>query len=206
MNLAKAKRIWQLSTGILALFIIAILIVWRRFDPKVNIFQWLFWLHLPLLMLHEFEEYIFPGGFKEFFNTKTLFALPKPHSNVPLGNPMIFIINIGAWVLIIIGALLANIAPWFGAMMVVFELINVVGHGGLFQLRYRGYNPGFITATFLLLPYIAIFFYLSITKNLLNSAEYVLSIVGGITLALLLPAFAAISIKSFKRKTSPDPR
>ena len=201
MNLAKENRVWQLSTGILAVCIIATLIIWYLLNPNLNIFQWLLWLHLPLLMLHEFEEYVFPGGFKEFFNRESPLALSEPQSNVPLNNLMIFFINIGVWILIVIGALLVGVAPWFGAMMVVFELVNIVGHCGLFQVRHRGYNPGLITATFLFIPYVAIFFWLSINRNFLTPAEYVISIVGGIALALLLPIWSEASIKRFKAES-----
>ncbi|MDP8261724.1 MAG: HXXEE domain-containing protein [Candidatus Ancaeobacter aquaticus] len=200
MNLFKANRIWQRSTGVLAVLIIAYLIVWLCLDPKVYLFQWLLWLHLPLLMLHEFEEYIFPGGFKEFLNTKTVLALSQPESDVPLGNPMVFFINMGAWILIVIGALLANTAPWFGVMMVVFELINIIGHGGLFQIRHRGYNPGLITAIFLFLPYVVTVFWVAISNNILSPDEYILSAIGGIALALSLPAWAKFNTRRFNQR------
>ena len=195
MNLAKANKVWQHLTGILAVSIIAVLIAWFFIDPKVNIFQWLFWLHLPLLMLHEFEEYIYPGGFKKFFNTKTLFALSQPEENVPINPPLVFFVNMVAWFLIILGALLARVAPWLGMMMVVFESFNVVGHGFLFQLKKKGYNPGMATAIFLFAPYTVTVFWLSIARGLLSPAGYAISIIGGIILALSLPASAKFNAK-----------
>jgi len=200
MDLARANRIWQRSTGILAVCIIGALIMWWRLAPKINIFQWLLWLHLPLLMLHEFEEYVFPGGFKEFFNTKTPFALSRPQVDLPLNNSMVFFINMGAWILIIIGALLAEVTPWLGMMMVVFELINIVGHGGVFQSRSGGYNPGLVTAVLLILPYVVAVFWFSIAQNILTPAGYVLSIIGGIILALSLPVSTKINIAILKKK------
>ena len=95
---------------------------------------------------------------------------------------------------------MVNVAPWLGAMMVVFELVNIVGHCGLFQLRHRGYNPGLIAATFLFIPYVVIFFWLSINKNFLSPAEYVMSVIGGIVLALSLPVCAELRIKKFKER------
>ena len=199
MDIARLNRIWQKSTGILAVIIIAVLVAWRYFSPEVNIFQWLFWLHLPLIMLHEFEEYVFPGGFKEFFNTKTPLALSTPRSDLPLGSPMIFIINMGAWILIVIGAVLAIKAPWLGMMMVVFELVNVVGHGFVFQLRHKGYNPGMVTAMVLFIPYIVIVFSLSIAKGLLSPGGYLIAIIGGLILALSLPVSAEIRVKGYNK-------
>ena len=65
MNYQKINRFWQSATLLLAPPLI-ILLVWLR--PSMNPYQWLLWLHLPLLMLHEAEEYVLaPVSFKEFF-------------------------------------------------------------------------------------------------------------------------------------------
>ncbi len=197
MNLAKSNRIWQHLTGILAVIILAVLVAWLFIDPKVNMFQWLLWLHLPLLMLHEFEEYIYPGGFKKFFNTKSPFALPQPEENVPIDPPLVFFVNMAAWFLIILGALLAKVAPWLGMMMVVFQVGNVALHGFIFPAKTKGYNPGMVTAIFLFVPYIVTVFWFSIARDILSPAGYVISIIGGILLALSLPASAEFNIKRF---------
>jgi hypothetical protein len=84
-------------------------------------------------MIHEFEEYVLPGGFKEFVNSKTLVAMVPPVENVPLNEPYMFAINICFWVWVIVGALLANIAPWVGLGPVMFQiLINNFTHTFVF--------------------------------------------------------------------------
>ena len=68
MDFAKINRLWQSSTLLLAPPLI-VLLIWLR--PSMDEYQWLLWLHLPLLMLHEAEEYVLaPMSFKEFFNLK----------------------------------------------------------------------------------------------------------------------------------------
>ena len=55
--------------------------------------------------------------------------------------------------MVIIGALLANIAPWVGFSMMIFELtINNLMHTIIFQPKKPVYNPGLITNSLLLLP------------------------------------------------------
>ncbi len=59
-----------------------------------------------------------------------------------------------AWPMVILGAILAPIAPWLGFSMIWFELlINNAMHTIGFQGDKPTYNPGLITNSFLLLPY-----------------------------------------------------
>jgi hypothetical protein len=95
-TLRQFNTIWPKIGGILALFIIVILFGYAFTESEYNVFVLLFWLHLALLMLHEFEEYVYPGGFKEFFNTRTVFALKEHQENAPLNESMIVFINLGA--------------------------------------------------------------------------------------------------------------
>ncbi len=115
MNFKKLNNVWQrLGGGVLAPVIMTVLLLIWFSNPDVNRYQWLLWLHLPILMFHEFEEYVMPGGFKEFVNTKT-FVAPVPQvEDVPANEPLIFAVNMGFRLWIIQGALLANIAPWVG--------------------------------------------------------------------------------------------
>jgi hypothetical protein len=152
MNYHKINRFWQSATLFMAPPLI-VLLIWLR--PSMNPYQWLLWLHLPLLMLHESEEYVLsPMSFKEFFNLKT-FAGSGADPDYPLDEGYVFQVNLGiAWPIIILGAILAPIMPWLGFSMIWFELvINNIMHTILFQGAKPSYNPGLITNSFLLLPY-----------------------------------------------------
>ncbi len=200
MNLEKINRIWQRTGGILSILIIAIIIVRWQENTDLEILSLLFWLHLAILMLHEFEEFVYPGGFKEFFNTKTVFALSDPQENVPLNETIIFYINMGAWILFALAALLTNVAPWLGVMMVVFNIVNIVGHIGIFQIKNKGYNPGLITTLVLLTPFSVYVFWFTIDSGILTTFEYVISIIGGILLAMSLPILGIASKKKYLNK------
>ncbi len=132
MNYRAVNRIWQSATLFLAPPLI-VLLVWFR--PAMDLYQWLLCLHLPLLMLHEAEEYVLaPTGFKEFFNLKTPFG-SETDPDFPLDDAYVFQVNILiAYPIVILGAILAGVAPWLGFSMIWFELIiNNATHTILFQ-------------------------------------------------------------------------
>ncbi|MEI6433468.1 MAG: HXXEE domain-containing protein [Bacteroidota bacterium] len=151
MNIQKVNRFWQSANLFIAPVLLVILIYFRDY---MTFYQFLLWLHLPLLMIHEIEEYVLsPLSFKEFFNLKTPFGSGTDR-NYPLDEGYVFQVNIViAWPVIIIGAFLANIAPWVGFSMMLFELtINNLMHTIIFQPDKPTYNPGLITNSVLLLP------------------------------------------------------
>jgi len=182
----KFNRVWPIIGGILAVLISIIVGVLWISNSSVSRLSLIYWLNLALLMLHEFEEYVFPGGFKQFINSKTVLSLPKPDIRAPITEPVIVIINLGAWFLFLLGALLATIAPWLGLAMVVFNVINILGHVVVFQVKVRGYNPGLVTA-FLMIPFLIFAFWIICRENLMTTLDFLLASVLGIIAAASLP-------------------
>ncbi len=198
MNYAAVNRIWQSATLFIAP-LLTVLLIWYRTD--LSLYQWLLCLHLPLLMFHESEEYVFaPLSFKEFFNLKSPFG-SKTDPDFPLDDAYVFQVNIViAYPVIILGALLANVAPWLGFAMIWFELIlNNAMHTIIFQPKKPVYNPGLITNSFLLLPYGM--FTLLVATGFFTPLDWVLSVIVG------AGAAAALGMKTrgrlAKLKTSP---
>ena len=151
MSIQKVNRFWQSANLFIAPILLVILIYYRN---SMSLYQFLLCLHLPFLMMHEIEEYVLaPVSFKEFFNLKTPFG-SKTDPDYPVDEGYVFQVNIViAWPAVIIGALLANIAPWIGFAMMLFELtINNFMHTIIFQSGKPSYNPGLITNSVLLLP------------------------------------------------------
>lgn len=180
MNYQAINRVWQSATLFLAPPLV-VLLIW--FKPEMNLYQWLLCLHLPLLMLHESEEYVLaPMGFKEYFNIKTPFG-SKTDPNFPLDDAYVFQVNIVlAYPIVILGALLANVAPWVGFSMIWFELVvNNVMHTILFQRAKPSYNPGLITNSFLLLPYGMVT--LLVAAGFFTALDWALSLVLGLGVA-----------------------
>ncbi|MDX9958198.1 MAG: HXXEE domain-containing protein [Spirochaetia bacterium] len=152
MNYRKINRLWQSATLFLAPPLLVVLL-WLR--PFMNPYQWLLWRHLPLLMLHEAQEYVLAArSFKQFFNLDTPMG-SGIDPDFPLDEGYVFQVNLMiAWPMVILGAILAPVAPWLGFSMIWFQLIlNNVMHTILFQVGKPGFNPGLITYSFLLLQY-----------------------------------------------------
>ena len=183
MNMQKINRFWQSANLFLAPVLLVVLIYYKNSMP---FYQFLLWLHLPFLMLHECEEYVLsPVSFKEFFNLKSPFG-SKTDPNFPLDEGYVFQVNIViAWPVIIIGALLANVAPWVGFSMMIFELtVNNFMHTIIFQSSKPTYNPGLITNSVLLLPLGTITFITALPFFQLQ--DWIFSIIlGGIICGLL---------------------
>jgi len=141
-------------------------------------------------MLHESEEYVLaPLSFKEFFNLKSPFG-SKTDPNFPLDDAYVFQVNIAiAYPVVILGALLATVAPWLGFSMIWFELIiNNAMHTILFQPAKPRYNPGLITNSFLLLPFGMIT--LLVAAGSFTWLDWVLSLILGVGIS------AALGIKT----------
>jgi hypothetical protein len=183
MNYAAVNRIWQSATLFIAPPLI-VLLIW--FKPDLSFYQWLLCLHLPLLMCHEAEEYVLaPLSFKQFFNLKSPFG-SKTDPDFPLDDAYVFQVNIViAYPVIILGALLATVAPWLGFSMIWFELIiNNAMHTILFQPKKPAYNPGLITNSFVLLPYGMLT--LLVATRFFSPLDWVLSLVLGVGLSVVL--------------------
>lgn len=183
MNFQKINRFWQSANLFIAPVLLVVLIYFR---DSMSYYQFLLWLHLPFVMIHEIEEYVLsPLSFKEFFNLKTPFG-SKTDPNYPLDEGYVFQVNILiAWPMIIIGAILANIAPWIGFSMMLFELtINNFMHTIGFQTGKPTYNPGLITNSVLLLPLATITFITAL--QFFDWQDWILSVIAGAALVGLL--------------------
>lgn len=183
MNIQKINRFWQSANLFIAPILLVVLIYYRT---SMSQYQFLLWLHLPFLMMHEIEEYVMsPLSFKEFFNLKTPFG-SKTDPNYPLDEGYVFQVNILiAWPVVILGAALANIAPWIGFSMMLFELsINNIMHTILFQTGKPKYNPGLITNSVLLLPLATVTFITAL--GFFTWYDWVLSVVLGAAVVGLL--------------------
>lgn len=184
----KLNTAWQVTGALLFPILFTLLLILYFTNPHLQIFPWLLWLGLPIIMIHEFEEYVAPGGFKNFFNTKTLLAPTPLKEDVPLNEPYILFMNpILIWPWVTLGALFYTV-PWIGISAVFFQLgINNIQHIGLFQVRHKGYNPGLFTTMFLMMPYCTLILWYVLVNPVMTTTDWILSFVvsAGVILTLL---------------------
>ena len=79
---------WMKATPFLAFY--TTILIWL-YVKEQNYALFLIWMQTPIYWLHEFEEYICPGGFLDFFNRKPLGSV---RGDYPLTKAGSFWINI----------------------------------------------------------------------------------------------------------------
>ncbi len=137
---------WYKSTIFLACYLLIVLLI---FVKETNYALFLIWIQTVVYLFHQFEEYVLPGGFVEFFNKN---VLGSPKGNFPLDKKASFWINIP---IIFIGFPLSAILAGYvdisiGIWTAYFSIVNALSHVGMF-FKSR-YNPGLLVSIFLNIP------------------------------------------------------
>ena len=179
-------RNWYKSTIFIAIYLIIILLL---FLLKSDYALFLIWIQFAVYLLHQFEEYILPGGFVKFFNNK---VLQSDKDNYPLDDRASFWINIP---IIFIGFPLSAILAGYvdislGIWTAYFSIINAISHVGMF-FKHR-YNPGFFVSLFLNIPVGVYTIYYFHAQNIISRNEQLIGLVIGVLIQ------AAVMVYGFK--------
>lgn len=114
--------------------------------------RWVAGLALPILLAHQTEEWVKPGGFLPFANQR---LLGGDRQTWPLTERLAFHVNVTAgWGSAAAGTLLWRRSPAIAAGVVAMEVGNLAMHAGA-AVRERRYNPGLVTAVTLMAPHAA---------------------------------------------------
>ena len=178
---------WPKIGGVSALFLFLMLFVNSKAD--IGSLQWLFWLNLPLYLVHQVEEYVYPGGFIETLNE----VLTKQRSHeFPLNEKDSFYVNVvGIWVLMPVMILLGTLTIWLPLIMVGATTFNAFLHIGV-SIRFRAYRPGLVASLVLNLPLGIAVFSIAGLSMLVTGTDLLIIILLGIVAhwLILLPVFA----------------
>jgi len=138
---------WPKSTIFLAVYSTILIVV---FVLKIDIALFLIWIQLPIYWLHQFEEYVFPGGFIETFNRQVLGSNEKEW---PMSKRASFWINIPIiYIAFPLSAIMAGTVDIsIGIWTAYFSILNATSHVGMF-VKKRKYNPGLFVSAFLNIP------------------------------------------------------
>lgn len=137
------------------------------------------------LLLHQVEEYRFPGYFPGMLN-RALYKSSNP-DRFPLNAKSAFIINVClGWSVYFLAAFFAEKVLWIAIASFMISIGNIVAHTILFNIKGKTfYNPGMLTSLLLFLP-ISIYFFLYIQQyNLSHPIDYIVGISIGILLNYL---------------------
>ncbi len=180
---------WMKSTIFVAIYLAIVLFLFVK-DTNYPLF--LIWMQMCVYLLHQFEEYILPGGFKEFFNTE---MLGSADDQEPLNDKVACWINVP--VIFIAYPVTAILAQFFGIGIgmwtAYFSIINAASHVGI-AAKHK-YNPGFVVSLFLNIPFgIYTVWYLN-AQNLVGTTANVAGIVLGIAVQAVVMFYGFAILK-----------
>jgi hypothetical protein len=168
---------WQKALPILSLIGAVVWIALFRDDPTSE--RALFAALLVLYMVHQIEEHLWPGGFRQFSNANIFHS---GNDDWPVDIPGVALVNIGyVWLPIALAALYPDALRWLGLGWVGLTLINGIIHI-VTTIRLRAYNPGLVTGVVLFVPFTVYVLALEAARGMLSGAEIGLIAVGGILL------------------------
>ena len=141
------KRDWAKAGFVLSIFLFVYLFV---LVSKEDLVLFILLVQAPLYMLHQTEEYVFPGEFGKFFNTK-IFKLDS--EDEPMNEDFIFFVNIGLiWLVLPLFGLLSTLDYRYGLWIPYFSFFAGIAHILLAIRAKKFYNPGLFVSVFLNIP------------------------------------------------------
>ncbi len=162
---------WYDLCGICAIIAGVLLTV---FWKQLNTIQILMWMNFIVILLHQFEEYRFPGGGQAMPNTMRRGYLvydryPLNQNNAMLGNLFI------AFTSYLIPIFLPNVM-WLGIVPMVFGLVQIIPHVFVGSLNLKTlYTPGFLTTVFGFVPIGVYYLYYIISNDLASTQDWIFS-------------------------------
>ena len=128
----------------------AIAIAWALLGSVPTV-QMILLLNFAALMLHQFEEYGWPGGFPWIHN-QVVMASEGPVDRYPLNQNSALFINVVGWAFCLVPALFPD-QLWLGLAMVLFTIGQLVYHGVVTNRKFKSlYNPGLAAVVLLHIP------------------------------------------------------
>jgi Protein of unknown function with HXXEE motif len=183
---------WQKALPALAVIGVIAWIAVFRHTPMTE--QALFAALLVVYMLHQTEEHLWPGGFRQFTNAH---VFKSGNDDWPVDIGGVALVNIVyVWVPLALAVIWPGKLAWLGLAWVALTLVNGIIHI-VTSLRFRCYNPGLITAIVLFLPLTVWILLRDLQIGLLSLGDVGLLLLAGV---LLHVPVAALFVVPFLRK------
>ena len=170
---------------------------------ELALLQKLLLLNFIVVLLHQFEEYSWPGGFPAVANMVMMpSATPDRY---PLNQNSSMVANlVFAYEFYLLPVFFPKVI-WLGlAPVLVGAILQVIGHAIFVNIKLRSfYSPGVATAVFGHLPIGAISIHHILTNNMVNSWDWLLAVAYLTAFGFL--NFFIMEIKLLGDKNSPYP-
>ena len=163
------RRHWYKVGLVIAVGVIVLLVIrWQAF----GVLQRLSLLNFAALLIHQFEEYGWPGGGPPFVNKAI--RRGDPPDRYPLNqNNAMFINVIFAYPFYLIPVFFPNVI-WLGLAPVVFGMGQFIGHGIAMNLKLKSlYNPGLFAVVVGHIPIGVYYLYYIYSRHLVTWWDWV---------------------------------
>ena len=185
---------WQRALPALAVIGLAAWVVLFRNHPTSE--QAIFAALLVIYMLHQIEEHLWPGGFRQYTNAH---VFESGRDDWPVDAGGVALVNIGyVWLPVAAAALFPQALRWIGLAWIALTLINAIIHI-VTSIRFRGYNPGLVTAILLFLPFTIWVLMHEAARGQLTGGEIGLLVLLGILLHI--PVAALFVVPYLRQRT-----
>lgn len=167
---------WMKATPFLAFYSFILVFLYVK---DVNFALYLIWIQGIVYWVHEFEEYVLPGGFLCFFNK---YALKSKQDEYPLTKAGSFWINIPlVYIAMPMSAVVAHfLGLEWGLWTAYFSVLNASMHVIMFFLFKFKYNPGLVVSVLLNIPLGIYMIWYFLDNGLVSQTANITSIVVGI--------------------------
>lgn len=175
---------WMKSTPFLAFYTFIIIFLYVK---DFNYPLYLIWLQVIVYWIHEFEEYILPGGFLEYINKQ---ILKSDRADYPMTKKFSFWVNIPIiYIAMPFSAIIAHFAGFeYGFWTAYFSFFNALGHILSFAVSKK-YNPGVLVSAFINIPFSIYMVWYFLSHNLISTQVNIISIVISIILQSILMGY-----------------
>lgn len=185
---------WQAWLPALAVVGVVVWIMLFRDQPFTEQAQ--FAALLVIYMVHQIEEHLWPGGFRQFANAH---VFESGQDDWPVTKGGVALVNIAyVWLPLGLAALFPGPLRWLGLSWVGLTLINAIIHL-VTTARLRIYNPGLITAILLFLPVTVWMLAKAVMNGTLSGWQVLLILVLGVLLHIPVAALFVIPFRRHEK-------
>jgi Protein of unknown function with HXXEE motif len=186
---------------------------WQKFLPSLSIVGIVAWIVLfrnaetseralfaallVIYFIHQIEEHLWPGGFRQFTDAHLFHS---GDDNWPVNIGGVALVNTAyVWLPIALAAIFPHTLRWLGLAWVGLTLVNGVIHI-VTSIRLRLYNPGLVTGVVLFLPFTIWMLALGIDRGTLTGGEIGLIVLYGVLLHLPIAGLFGIPFLLQRRR------
>ena len=171
---------------------------------EIVLLQKLLLFNFIAVLIHQFEEYSWPGGFPAVANKVFMPSLKLDRFMNPLNQNSSMVANlIFAYGFYLLPVFFPNVI-WLGLAPVLVGFVQFIGHAIYVNLKLKSfYSPGVASIIFGWLPIGVIYIYYILANNLVDLSGWLLAVVWAAVFMFLV--FFIIEQKLLGEKNSPYP-